>query len=260
MMPLLCDVPERESLAEQLAEKYGFLRVESQPQDGYFLWLTAERLCLVAANNLKALIFVDWVSGAAKHRRDFGGGRGQPIARAMGLKAATPLTQVVDATAGMGGDSFVLASLGCTVTMIERSPVAAALLEDGLQRALADPATVAVAERVTLLYGDAIALLPQLSPKPQAILVDPMFPDTNKKSAAAKKEMQAFQTLMGGDLDAPDLLKAAMLACTHRVVVKRPRLAAAIEGVPPFTAQIGQSTRFDIYSVKALLGSAGVLD
>jgi len=260
MMPLLCDAPERASLAEQLANKYGFLRVDSQPQEGYFLWLTAERLCLVAANNLKALIFVDWVSGAAKHRRDFGGGRGQPIARAMGLKAATPLTQVVDATAGMGGDSFVLASLGCTVTMIERSPIAAALLEDGLRRALADPATAAVAERMTLLYGDAIALLPQLGPKPQAILVDPMFPDTNKKSAAAKKEMQAFQTLMGGDLDAPDLLKAAMLACTHRVVVKRPRLAAAIEGVPPFTVQIGQSTRFDIYSVKALLGSAGVLD
>ena len=42
---------------------------------------------------------VDFVSGKAAHRRQFGGGRGQLVAKACGLtKGITP--SVVDATAG----------------------------------------------------------------------------------------------------------------------------------------------------------------
>ncbi|MGL4894422.1 MAG: class I SAM-dependent methyltransferase, partial [Shewanella sp.] len=60
-------------------------------------------------------IVVDFVTGAVAHRRKFGGGRGQSIAKAVGLKqGVTP--KVVDGTAGLGRDAFVLASLGCTVT------------------------------------------------------------------------------------------------------------------------------------------------
>ena len=63
---------------------------------------------------------VDFVSGAVAHRLRFGGGRGQALAKAMGLRAGkTPM--IVDATAGLGRDSFLLASLGAQVVMIERS-------------------------------------------------------------------------------------------------------------------------------------------
>ncbi|WP_445775347.1 class I SAM-dependent methyltransferase, partial [Shewanella sp.] len=64
-------------------------------------------------------INVDFVSGAVAHRRKFGGGRGQSIAKAVGLKQGVTPT-VVDGTAGLGRDAFVLASLGCKVIMVER--------------------------------------------------------------------------------------------------------------------------------------------
>ncbi|WP_183061661.1 class I SAM-dependent methyltransferase, partial [Salmonella enterica] len=82
-------------------------------------------------------IFVDFVGGAMAHRRKFGGGRGEAVAKAVGIKGDY-LPDVVDATAGLGRDAFVLASVGCRVRMLERNPVVAALLDDGLTRGYAD--------------------------------------------------------------------------------------------------------------------------
>ena len=59
------------------------------------------------------------------------------IAKAVGI-AQGVRPQVLDATAGLGKDAFVLASLGCQMTLIERQPLIAALLEDGLARARGD--------------------------------------------------------------------------------------------------------------------------
>lgn len=81
-------------------------------------------------------IFVDFVGGAMAHRRKFGGGRGEAVAKAVGIKGSY-LPDVVDATAGLGRDAFVLASVGCRVRMLERNPVVAALLDDGLTRGYA---------------------------------------------------------------------------------------------------------------------------
>ncbi|TBL57379.1 16S rRNA (guanine(1516)-N(2))-methyltransferase, partial [Klebsiella oxytoca] len=82
-------------------------------------------------------IYVDFVAGTMAHRRKFGGGRGEAVAKAVGIKKDY-LPDVVDATAGLGRDAFVLASIGCNVRMVERHPVVAALLEDGLKRAYLD--------------------------------------------------------------------------------------------------------------------------
>ena len=62
-------------------------------------------------------IFVDFVGGAMAHRRKFGGGRGEAVAKAVGIKGSY-LPDVVDATAGLGRDAFVLASVGCRVRML----------------------------------------------------------------------------------------------------------------------------------------------
>ena len=67
-------------------------------------------------------VFVDFVAGAMAHRRKFGGGRGEAIAKAVGIKGAE-LPSVIDATAGLGRDAFVLASIGCQVRLVERHPV-----------------------------------------------------------------------------------------------------------------------------------------
>ncbi|HSG21654.1 MAG TPA: class I SAM-dependent methyltransferase [Azonexus sp.] len=194
---------------------------------------------------------VDFVEGAVAHRRLFGGGSGQMIAKAVGIQAGVrPL--VLDATAGLGRDAFVLAELGCAVTLIERQPLIAALLEDGLQRALTDQEVAPIVARMRLLCGNAIALMDAWEDEPpQVIYLDPMFPHRDK-SALVKKEMRLFRPLAGNDDDAPALLAAALKLATHRVVVKRPRKAPAIAGEKPGYILEGKSSRFDIYPKKAL--------
>ncbi|MCW3149180.1 class I SAM-dependent methyltransferase [Stutzerimonas stutzeri] len=194
---------------------------------------------------------VDFVEGAAAHRRQFGGGSGQMIAKAVGIQPGVR-PRVLDATAGLGRDAFVLATLGCEVTLIERQPLIAALLEDGLQRARQDAEVALIAARMTLLQGNAIERL-QLweGEPPQVIYLDPMFPHRDK-SALVKKEMRLFRPLVGDDLDAPALLAAALQLASHRVVVKRPRKAPAIDGIKPGYSLEGKSSRYDIYPKKRL--------
>ena len=193
-------------------------------------------------------VFVDFVEGAVAHRRKFGGGRGQSIAKAVGLKAGANPT-VVDATAGLGRDAFVLASLGCQVTMLERHPVVAALLADGLQRAQQDSEIGGwVSERMSLRSGSALENLQQLGFTPDVVYLDPMFPH-RQKSALVKKEMRVFQSLVGADLDADVLLPAALAVAGKRVVVKRPDYAGYLNEMTPSMSIETKSNRFDVYVV-----------
>ncbi|WP_394497759.1 class I SAM-dependent methyltransferase [Shewanella sp. ENK2] len=200
-------------------------------------------------------ISVDFVSGAVAHRRKFGGGRGQTIAKAVGLKQGISPT-VVDGTAGLGRDAFVLASLGCKVIMVERHPVVAALLEDGLRRAYED-AEIGdwMCERMSLFHGSSIEALTdaaeQSGDEIDVVYLDPMYPH-REKSALVKKEMRVFQTLVGADLDADGLLKPAQALATKRVVVKRPDYAEDLDGVKPSMVLAQKKNRFDVY-VKAAM-------
>ena len=194
---------------------------------------------------------VDFVEGAAAHRRQFGGGSGQMIAKAVGVQPGIR-PRVLDATAGLGRDAFVLATLGCEVSLIERQPLIAALLEDGLSRAAADADVAIIAARMRLLKGNAIELMQHWQGEPpQVVYLDPMFPHRDK-SALVKKEMRLFRPFVGDDLDAPALLAAALELASHRVVVKRPRKAPAIDGAKPGYSLEGKSSRYDIYPKKKL--------
>lgn len=201
----------------------------------------------------QGVVWVDWVGGAAAHRRKFGGGRGQPVAKAVGVKG-DPLPHVLDATAGQGRDAFVLASLGCTLTLLERSPVAYLLLKDGLARAAASAETAAIAARMTLIHADARQWLNEAAARSTApesrpfdvVFLDPMFPEPGKR-AKSKKEMAAFQDIIGGDEDADALLAPARQLAGKRIVVKRPRHAPHLAGVKPDFVYEGESTRFDAY-------------
>lgn len=197
---------------------------------------------------------VDFAAGKAAHRRQFGGGRGQLVAKACGLaKGVTP--SIVDATAGLGRDAFVLASLGACVLLIERVEAIAALLEDGLRRAAKAPAIAEIVARMTLRHGDAVASLETLIEgaafDPQVIHLDPMFPH-REKSALVKKDMRLFRELAGDDDDSPRLLEAALDVATHRVVVKRPRKAPPIEGPAPQHVLEGKTSRYDLYVKQSL--------
>lgn len=193
---------------------------------------------------------VDFTSDALTFRRLHGGGKKESIARAIGLKGQNSL-QVLDATAGLGRDAFVLASLGCAVTMIERSPVVAALLQDGLDRAALDQELSAwLPKRMQLYHGIATELLNNWQgTRPDVVYLDPMFPH-RKKSAAVKKEMRLFQQLLGPDEDADLLLKPALALAKKRVVVKRPSGAPFLGDKKPDIELLGKANRFDVYLIQ----------
>ena len=231
------------------AERLG---LQAQADADFALQLGAEGLQFVELGpQAPGAVRVDFVEGAVAHRRLFGGGTGQMIAKAVGVQPGVR-PQVLDATAGLGRDAFVLASLGCSMTLIERQPLIAALLEDGLARARQSTEVAPIAAQMRLLQGNAIELLSAWTDEaPQVIYLDPMFPHRDK-SALVKKEMRLFRPLVGDDLDAPALLAAALALASHRVVVKRPRKAPCIEGAKPSYVLEGKSSRYDIYAKKAL--------
>ncbi|MFA7552695.1 MAG: class I SAM-dependent methyltransferase [Spongiibacteraceae bacterium] len=243
--PLQC-----QQLAEQL--RLSLVSEEQRENYSYLLVFTAHGLAIVQTGAKAAgPVFVDFSSGTTDHRRKQGGG--ELIVKAVaGSKSQLPV--VLDTTAGLGRDSFVLASRGYSVTLCERSAVIAAVLADGLQRGLdsSDSELRAIVQRMQLKRMDALAYMrteAQLSP-PDVVVIDPMFPHS-KKSALVKKDMQAFQQLVGADEDSDQLLMQALLIAKHRVVVKRPKKAEFLAARKPNFSVAGKAIRFDIYSLKA---------
>ncbi len=205
-------------------------------------------------------IRAEFAEGSVDHRRKFGGGKGQLIAKAVGVKAGV-YPKVLDATAGLGKDAFVLATLGCYVQMLERSPVVHALLADGLVRASQygeDPELAQIIKRMELLAVDSQNYLADLidHQRPDVIYLDPMFPE-RQKSADVKKEMAAFHHVVGKDEDADALLEKAIAKALYRVVVKRPRKAPFIANKTPSYQLEGKSSRYDIYTIKKMPESLG---
>lgn len=194
-------------------------------------------------------IKVDFVEGAVAHRRKFGGGRGQDIAKAVGLKHGfTP--SVLDATAGLGRDAFVLASLGCQVSMLERMPVVAALLADGLARASLNIEVSPITNLMSLIHASSIEAITEQQ-QPDVIYLDPMYPHKGK-SALVKKEMRVFQSLVGADNDADTLLAPALAMAKYRVVVKRPSYAEPLANKKPSMSINMKKNRFDVYVNQAI--------
>lgn len=194
----------------------------------------------------------EFVTGKMGYRREHGGGAGQLVAKAVGLQKTKARLHVLDATAGLGQDAFVLAGLGCRVTLLERNPVIHALLADGLARAALNPECAAIVANMELQPGSSIEWLHQAGQEAaDVIYLDPMFPHRDK-SALVKKEMQVFRQVVGDDDDSEQLLEAAMASARYRVVVKRPRKAPAVAGPAPATRVEGKSSRYDLYPLKAL--------
>lgn len=217
----------------------------------YYLCYTLERLELRQPETQKTKpIFVDFLHGPLGYRLAHGKSKRQPLAKAVGLAGVSNL-KVIDATAGTGRDALVLALLGCHVLMIERSPIIAALLSDGLKRAAMSPIMKElVNHQIHLEHTDAITYLNNLAAgnRPDVVYLDPMYPP-HKKSAANKKEMRILRDIVGGDADANVLLKTALACATVRVVVKRPRWATPLVGRAPSTIIQGNTTRYDVYLI-----------
>ncbi len=235
------------SKAQSLAAQWGFKFSKTPPQEAFFLQVTPARLQLIQSDrHSPGPIYIDFSSGSIAHRRLFGGGKGQTIAKAVGLnKHPSPL--ILDATAGMGKDAFIFASLGAEVILMERSPISAVLLTDALHRAALDESISEIIQRMSFIFSDARNLDSQkLIREPDVIYLDPMFPH-RKKSALVKKEMLAFQNLIGDDNDSNELLSTCLKRARKRVVVKRPIKASYLNEQKPTYSLNMKKHRFDIY-------------
>ena len=248
------DASNAQSVAEELKLPYLGITPEKFIEEYPFVLRRGESLQLCATGRkAPGPVSVDFVSGAAAHRRKYGGGKGQQIAKATGIRSGF-YPQILDATAGLGRDAFVLASLGSDVRMLERNPVVYALLEDGIKRlqaaAQTDPELAPIASRLILeprVESAAAWLAGQGAETIPVIYLDPMFPSRDK-SAKVKKEMVAFHEIVGSDEDADALWAPALDACYYRTVVKRPRLAPDLNGERPSLRFEGKSGRFDVYT------------
>lgn len=262
-LAVVCNHPVQLLAAESFAQRLQLAFFHNQSpaliSDATFVVVFDENGVALQQTGRKAPgpIHAEFTEGAVDHRRKFGGGKGQMIAKAVGIKAGC-YPNVLDATAGLGKDSFVLASLGCTVTMLERSPIVQVLLSDGIARALAfareqDVELLSVVQRMQLVMQDSRSYLDSLDVAafPDVIYLDPMFPDRNK-SADVKKEMAAFHEVVGKDEDADSLLPLALARVNYRVVVKRPRKAPFLNNQVPSYQLEGKSSRYDIYTIKKL--------
>lgn len=242
-----------EAAARQLAQDADIPLYQTPPLPDFLLHLTTQGLELryIKDSHITPLS-IDFLAGKYEHRRRFGGGKGQQIAKAIGLNKYKNPT-VLDTTAGLGRDAFVLATLGCKVTLLERSTPVFLLLRDALNRAAlsTDSAVQRILPNMQLKQADSLHYLKTLAPPdyPDVIYIDPMFPP-REKAAKVKKEMALFHTLIGTDNDASQLLELAMHKANKRIAVKRPRrgetLLASTHMQPAFQIT-GKSTRYDIY-------------
>lgn len=199
-----------------------------------------------------SVLFTDFLEGKAGYRFVNNLTTKQPLAKAVGIKPGFR-PDIIDATAGLGQDSFVLACLGCKVVMVERSPIIHALLTDGMKRA-AQSETIfpIVSKNITTVCMDSSIYLKNLSSSPHTVYMDPMYPH-NPKAALNKKDMRIVREIVGDDDDSEKLLQNA-LACAHnRVVVKRPKRAEAIAiATKPSHTIAMKNSRFDVYMIHHL--------
>ena len=171
----------------------------------------------------------------------------QEVSKAVGIKKDFK-PKILDTTAGQGRDSFLLASLGCEITMLERNSIIFLLLNNAIENAKNNLELADIINRMTLINQDSIEFLKNNKEYFDVIYIDPMFPKSNK-SRLVKKDMQIFREIVGDDLDSTELLKYALQQNTKRVVVKRMINSPFINNLKPNFQIKGKTTRFDVYTL-----------
>jgi 16S rRNA (guanine1516-N2)-methyltransferase len=186
-----------------------------------------------------------FIEGPILHRLKYGKGRGQNLAKAVGFKFNKNRT-IIDATAGLGYDAFILASLGANVTLIERSEKIYDLLKTAISEAKLYGGEISkIVNRMNLLFGDSKDILPNIAP--EVILIDTMYKD-RKKSALVKNDMRLVREVVGSDSDHVELINVALNNASKRVVIKQPRYAETLDNIKGCSHQIlGKTIRYDVY-------------
>lgn len=169
---------------------------------------------------------------------------GEMLVKATKIKGTEGPLTVIDATAGLGEDSFLLAAAGFSVKLFERDPVIAALLRDALERAAGVPELEEIVARMELHEEDSIQAMQEMDLAPDVVLLDPMFP-AREKSALIKKKFQLLQQLEQPCSDEETLLQAAIKCNPRKIVIKRPLKGPFLAERKPDYSLKGKAIRYD---------------
>ncbi len=220
----------------------------------FLLFLGPENLSLLSFNEKQqqnGRLLIDFLSNKSRKRMARAGKR-ELLIKAVSIGNRLP-KMVLDATAGMGGDGFLLAAAGCTVTLCEQNRYMAALLEDGLRRAARDADMKKVCENIRLLPVDAKKYIQKVKESPEIIYLDPMFPPRSK-SARVKHELALLQKLVGhSEDDTARLFAASWARLPKKIVVKRPVKSPPLCSVRPEYSLKGNTIRFDVYTPPSMV-------
>lgn len=184
---------------------------------------------------------IDTRSPAARSAR-------HPLFRALGCTSARAEGPVIDATAGLGGDTWLMAARGFEVIAIERHPVLAGMLQEALDRAARSEPEIA--SRIRVVEADSLTWLRSEAARhhPHAVLIDPMYPGSEERTAKPSKEMRMVRMLVGDDPDSGKLLEEARGCGVGRVLLKRPLHAPSGQGqdAPDWMIRAGR-VRYDCW-------------
>lgn len=150
----------------------------------------------------------------------------------------------IDATAGLGEDSILLAAAGFDVKMFERDSIIAELLADAMDRAKEIPELSPIIEKMELVQGDSIEAMENCTFTPDIIYLDPMFP-ARTKSGLIKKKFQLLQQLESPCEEGEQMVKAALAANPRKVIIKRPLKGEYLAGIKPNHSISGKAIRYD---------------
>lgn len=231
--------------AQSLSDELGLKLIFKADDNSFCLTIGKMSLFLLAPKKMNlSPLQISFNEGKLKHRLKSGIGIKQNIAKAIGVKHDFK-PKILDVTAGMGADAFVLASLGCRVHMLERNPIIATLLEDGLARSVSDNKVgKIITQNMSLSRSDI--LKNRVDFQPDVVYLDPMF-SNNSNRRLSGKNMQYFREIAGVDADADDLLEVALSLSAKRIVVKRSRKDDSLKGRKPSHQIKGRTTRYDVY-------------
>ena len=207
---------------------------------------------LIDTHQAQLALRIDFTAAKLQYRATRGGKK-ELLLRAVGAK---PGLRVMDCTAGLGTDSFLLANAGCLVTMLERSKILNMLLSDALRSNVPNEIQQTLA-RMHLLEADAKDVLSdmkrtdlpgenQVDRLPDVIFIDPMFP-SRRKQALVNGSMQMLQNFVGKDQDATELLGLAIQTGCSKVVVKRPANGETLDMYKPSYQYSAKANRFDVF-------------
>lgn len=243
MNAAILTMPSFYSEAQHLADSLQLpLYTEKSQNVDFYLYYTKEGLHLIGTQLNLGPLHLDFNQGLLAQRLQRASIKKEPLARAVGLHKKLDI-HICDATAGIGREGCLLAALGAKVTLVERSPIMVALLQDALQRC-----ETLWCERVNLVAADSRDFLRAPSQPFDVIYLDPMF-EAKSHKAQVKKEMQYLQALMGPQEDGDALLEGALALNPWRVVVKRPLKAPSLLDKKPNFCLTLATYRFDVYTV-----------